>query len=112
MLRGPLDYPSPSSPSLPPLASDYCSLVLPPPEWHLDISSLLVGILVGLVIGPVIDLFIVVRITWGRWLQHQLPQTGSRTEIEAIRVELRAIRDIAEGLLLRVGAIGWSASSP
>ena len=61
----------PSSAPLPPLTSDLCTLIRPAADWHLDLYSFLVGTLVGLTLSAALDLLIVARIHWARFVQAQ-----------------------------------------
>ena len=48
------------------------------PEWRLDSTSVLVGLLVGLSLGPILDLVIFVRLAWVRFVQQTLRGGWSR----------------------------------
>ena len=78
ILRGPLELSIPP-PSFPPLTSELCTFIRPQPDWHLDFYSVLVGIFVGLSLNVFVDLLIVLRIRWTRFLQVRLATEGAAT---------------------------------
>ena len=51
--------------------TELCSL-LPPVSWSLDWPSLAIGIFIGILLGPILDLLIILRITWVRWARSYL----------------------------------------
>ena len=79
ILRGPLELSISPSPSFPPLTSELCTFIRPQPDWHLDFYSVLVGIFVGLSLNVFVDLLIVLRIQWTRFLQVRLAAEGAAT---------------------------------
>lgn len=62
----------------PATSSELCSLLQPTPSWQLDHCSLIIGILVGFLLGPVLDLVVLLRISWVRFVRGQGRLSGGR----------------------------------
>ncbi len=58
-----------------PVLPEQCPIFELPQDWRLDSRSLCLGILFGLVALPLLDLLVVLRIQWFRWLRLQIPGT-------------------------------------
>ena len=58
-------------------SSEICSLIPPAGQLNIDYQSFLLGILVGVLVGPVLDLLILLRVSWTRALHSR--GLGSRT---------------------------------
>ena len=66
--------------------SDLCSLI-PPPQPDLpafDPASLFLGILIGLLLGPLLDLILLIRLAWSRWIRQHLGAAAHRPLIRIL----------------------------
>lgn len=41
-------------------------------SFHLDLPSLALGVALGLLLGPVLELFVLIRASWGWWVRSRL----------------------------------------
>ena len=65
-------------PAAPDLGCPVTDLLRVADTWHLDWTSLVVGVLVGLSLGPVLDLLLVLRVAWSRLVQQYLRGGAAR----------------------------------